>query len=125
MRITSKAGIILGISLALLASGSASAGDTVQLRLYNDGSDSIVVTVWDLNARSAGPAVISERIDGFAWIPVLVNAGADGNGHIVWTARNDDEAFLRCGRRDMDGLGEDESVRIIVDSSCARLARGK
>ena len=124
MRITSKAAIILGISLALLASGSASACDTVQLRLYNDGSDSIVVTVWDLNARSAGPAVISERIDGFAWIPMLVNAGADGNGHIVWSARSDDETFLRCGRRDMDGLGEDESVRIFVDSRCARMARG-
>jgi hypothetical protein len=124
MRITSKAAIILGISLALLASGPAGAGDTVQLRLYNDGSDSIVVTVYDLNARSAGPAAVSERINGFAWIPLMVNAGADGNGHIVWTARNDDEASLRCGQREMHALGEDQWVRISLDSNCARIVRG-
>jgi hypothetical protein len=124
MRIIGKAAIILGISLALFASGPASAGDTVQLRLYNDASDSIVVTVWDLNGRSPGPAVVSERINGFAWIPVMVNAGVDGNGHIVWTARSGDETFLRCGQQDMDALGEDDSVRVFVDSSCGRTARG-
>jgi hypothetical protein len=123
-RVTGKAAIILSISLALLASGSASAGDTVQLRLYNDGSDSIVVTVWDLNARFPGPAVVSERINGFAWIPVMVNAGADGNGHIVWTARSGDDTFLRCGRRDMESLGEDDSVRVFTDSNCTRTAGG-
>jgi hypothetical protein len=124
MRITRNAAIALGTLFALLASGLARAGDTVQLRLYNDGADSIVVSVWDVNARSPGPAVISETINGFAWIPVVVNAGTDGNGHIVWTARSGDEAFIRCGRQDMDGLGEDESVRIFVDSGCGRMARG-
>ncbi|HEY0747563.1 MAG TPA: hypothetical protein VGD63_12740 [Steroidobacteraceae bacterium] len=118
-RITGIAAIILGISLTLLASGSASAGDTVQLRLYNDGSDSLVVTVWDVNARFPGPAVVTERIDGFAWIPVMVNAGVDGNGHIVWTARSGEDAFLRCGRRDLGSLGEDNSVRVFTDSNCA------
>jgi hypothetical protein len=122
-RITSTAAVILGISLALFASGPASAGDTVPIRLYNDGSDPIVVTVYDLNAEFPRPAVTSQRINGFAWIPLSVLAGADGNAHIVWSARSGDETFKRCGQREIDELGDDDSVHLFTDSDCARTAR--
>ena len=123
MRITGKAAIILGISLALFASGPASAGDTVQLRLYNDASDSIVVTVWDLNGRSPGPAVVSERINGFAWIPIFVSAGAVGKGHVKWIARTVDPTFHRCGYQEMRGVANDALVYVSVNSSCLRNTR--
>jgi hypothetical protein len=124
MRITGKAGLILGLSLALLESGPAGAGDLVTVRLYNDGSDDLVVTVYDLNAAPQGSAHGTQRINGFAWVALSVTRDADGGGHIGWTARSADEFFLRCGRQDIGGLGEDDTVRVFADSSCARTARG-
>jgi hypothetical protein len=123
MRITSTAAVILGISLAPFVGGPARAGDTVPIRLYNDGSDPIVVTVYDLNAEFPRPAVTSQRIDGFAWIPLTVLAGADGSAHIVWSARSGDESFKRCGQREMEELGDEETVHLFTDSDCARTAR--
>jgi hypothetical protein len=124
MRIIGKTATLLVMSLALLANEPARADEMVTVRLYNDGTDDVVVTVYDLNAAPAVAALVSQRINGFAWIPLSVMAGADGNGHIVWRARSADETFHRCGRQDTGALGNDDSVRVFADSSCAKTARG-
>lgn len=114
--------IILGMALSLLANGRASAADMVTIRIYNDSAEDLVVTVYDLNAASPGAALVSQRINGFAWIPLSVIADADGSGHIIWIARAADDTFRRCGRQDMDTLSDADSVRVFADSSCASLA---
>jgi hypothetical protein len=124
MHFISKSRFMLGILLALSASGRAAAADMLTVRIYNDSAEDVVVTVYDLNAGSPGAALASQRINGFAWIPLSVVAGADGNGHIIWIARAVDATFHRCGRQDMDTLGGDASVRVFADSSCASIAGG-
>jgi hypothetical protein len=115
--------IILSFSLTLLFTTAAVADDTVSIRIYNDGSDDIVVTVYDMNAQPPGAVLASQRIMGFAWIPVSVTAGAVGNGHVRWSARTADASFHRCGHQERRGLANDDSVRVFADSTCIKNAR--
>jgi len=124
MRIASKIPVLICLSLMLWASGPALGGDMVSIRIYNDGSDDIVVTVYDLNASPPVVALASQRINGFAWMPVTIVADAVGNGHIAWTARSADETFHRCGHRNVRILDDEDSVRVLADSSCVKSARG-
>ena len=78
---------LVSLLMMLLLTTAALADDTVTIRIYNDGADNMVVTVYDMNAQPPGAVLASQRINGFAWIPVSVTAGAVGNGHIMWTAR--------------------------------------
>lgn len=114
--------VIAGLALMLSAANTA-IGDTVTIRVYNDGSDDIVATVYDLNAQPPGVAIANQRISGFAWIPVLVTAGASGFAHVRWTATAADASFRRCGHQDRRGLANDASVRVFADSRCIRSVR--
>jgi hypothetical protein len=123
MRTTSLLVIILSFSLSLLVTTAAVADDTVSIRIYNDGSDDIVVTVYDMNAQPPGAVLASQRINGFAWIPVSVTAGAVGNGHVMWSARTGSANSHRCGHQERRGLANDDSVRVFTDSRCIKNAR--
>jgi hypothetical protein len=118
----SKAAIILSLSLMLLASVAAVAEDSVMIRIYNDGADDIVLSVYDMNAQP--PAVIANlRINGFAWIPVSVTSGATGKGHLKWVARTVDPTFQRCGYQEMRGVTDDALVYVSANSSCRAITR--
>jgi hypothetical protein len=114
--------VVTGLALMLLAA-TAAIGDTVTIKIYNDGPDTIVATVYDMNARPPGVAIVNQRISGFAWIPVLVAAGDAGNAHVRWTATTVDANFRRCGHQDRRGLANDASVQVFADSRCSRSAR--
>jgi hypothetical protein len=115
--------IILSLSLMLmlLPATAAPADDTVTIRVYNDDADVMVVTVYDMNAQPPGAVLASRRINGFAWIPVSVTAGAAGNGHVMWIARTADATFHRCGNQDRRGLSNDDSVGVFADSRCIKI----
>jgi hypothetical protein len=118
MRTTSQSVTIL--ALMLLATSAAVADDTVAIKIYNDGSDAIVVTVYDMNAQPPGVVLASERINGFAWVPVSVTAGAIGYGHVQWAARTAGSSSRKCGHQDRRRLANDDSVRVFADSSCIK-----
>jgi hypothetical protein len=117
MRTISQLVILLSLSL-MLVTAAAVADDMVAVRIYNDGADDIVVTVYDLNAQPPGAVIASQRINGFAWIPISVTAGAVDGGHVKWSARTTDPSFRRCGHQDRRGLANDDSVRVFTDSRC-------
>ena len=119
----SRAVIILGLSLMLLASAEAVADDSVMIRIYNDDADDILLSVYDMNAQPPEAVIANQRINGFAWIPILVAAGAAGKGHLKWVARTVDPSFHRCGYEEMHGLENDALVSVSVDSSCRRVRR--
>jgi hypothetical protein len=121
MRTTVQAVTIF--SMMLLATAAAVADDTVKIKIYNDDADAIVVTVYDMNAQPRGALLATQRINGFAWIPVSVTAGAVGNGHVQWTARTAGPNSYRCGHEDRRGLSNDDSVRVFADSTCVKNAR--
>jgi hypothetical protein len=121
MRKLSQPAVILGFLLTL--AGAAAVGDDmVALRISNDGTDDVLVTVYDMNAEPPGAVIVRQRISGFAWIPVSVTAGRAGFGHIRWTATNAVTGQHRCGQSDTRGLGNDDSVSVFADSPC--VARG-
>ena len=118
MRTMNSAARTLSLSLMLLVSVAALADDSLMIRLYNDGADDIVVSVYDMNAQPPEAVIFNQRINGFAWIPVSVTAGAVGKGHVQWTARTTDSDFRRCGYQEIHGVANDAMVHVSVNSTC-------
>jgi hypothetical protein len=114
--------VMLSLSLVLLVSAAAVADDPVMIRVYNDDADAIVVTVYDVNARPQGAVLANQRIDGFAWVPVSVTAGALGKGHVKWTARTADTGLDKCGYQEAHGVTNDAFLYIHADSKCRKSA---
>jgi hypothetical protein len=113
--------VITGLALLLLAATTA-VGDTVTIKIYNDGSDDISATVYDMNAQPPGVALADQRINGFAWIYVLVTAGDAGDAHVRWIATTGDASFPLCGHQDRRRLANDASVRVFANSRCGKQA---
>jgi hypothetical protein len=108
------------VGLALMLLGTTSFGDaTVDLRVYNDTADEIVVTLYDMNATPPQPVLEHQIIEGFAWLPASVTPGIEGDGHVSWSAETTGTDFHRCGRRERRGLTSDAIVRITTDARCA------
>lgn len=66
--------------------GTALGGEGVQVKITNDGTQDIVVTVYDM---SADPRVIllrNARIRGFTSVPVSAVADGTGRANLSWTA---------------------------------------
>ena len=109
---------ILGLMLTMLVSVSAIADDPVMIRVCNDDASDIVVNVYDLNAPPAEALVATQRINGFAWIPVSLTAGAVGKGDLRLIARTADPSFHQCGIKEVHGVANDAAVYISANSSC-------
>jgi hypothetical protein len=107
----------LGALPLLLLGVTALAGDGVNLNITNDGIVDIFVTVYDMSTNAA--VVEHQRINGFATIPVSVNADATGRANISWTAITVDSRDRRCGHAEQTGLQNDASVNVHADSDCA------
>jgi hypothetical protein len=117
MRTMRRPVTLLGFALMLLTA-TAAIGDTLTIKVLNDGADAIVATVYDMNAQPPGAIIVDQRIEGFAWIPVSVTAGAAGNGHVRWIARTAGASFRRCGHRERRGLANDATVHVSANSEC-------
>ena len=124
MRKLCQPAVILGLLLTLVGA-TAVGDDMVSLKISNDDTDDILVTVYDMNAEPPGAVIVRQRISGFAWIPLSVTAGRAGFGHIQWTATSAVAGRHQCGHSDTRGLGNDDSVSVFADSPCvARASRG-
>ena len=109
--------------LALLLSAAAVADDPLTVRIYNDGADDIVVSIYDMNAQPTRAPIATQRINGFAWIPVYLTAGAAGRGDLRVIARTADRGFRKCGYQEERGVANDSAVYISADSSCRKRTR--
>ena len=118
MRKLSRPAVILGMLLTMAVSATAVGDDMLALRISNDGSDDILVTVYDMNAEPPGAVVVRQRINGFAWIPVSVTTDATGTGHVRWTATSASAGPRLCGHHGDRDLGNDEFVQVFADSPC-------
>lgn len=119
MRTMSQSVFILSLGLSLLlGAGAAIADDPVMIRIYNDGAEAVVVSVYDMNGQPPGAILANQRINGFAWISVPVTAGTVGKGHVKWTARTADTSSRKCGYQDMHGVANDAFVYVFANSSC-------
>jgi hypothetical protein len=122
MRGNIKAALVL--ALPLLMAGTALGGEGVQVKITNDGTQDIVVTVYDMNASPRVILLRNARINGFTSVPVSAIADASGRANLSWTATSTDTTSAKCGRDDTLGLGNDSSVSVHADSSCSELSAG-
>jgi len=110
--------VMLGISLFTLVDDAAAGGDVIPITITNDNAGAIFVTVYDDNLTPAAPILSSQKISGFASIPISVTAGATGYGHVSWTATTGGSFHHRCGHRDRPGLRNGSVVHVRAGSGC-------
>jgi hypothetical protein len=116
------AALILALPLVMI--GTALGGDGVQVKITNNGTQDIVVTVYDMNAQPRAILLQNARINGFTSVPVSAIADATGHANLSWTATSTDEKSAKCGHDDTLGLGNDSAVNVHADSSCSAVAAG-
>jgi hypothetical protein len=102
----------------LLGTTTTFGDDTVDVRVYNDTAEEIVVTVYDMNATPPQPVLVRQIIYGFAWFPASLTPGRDGHGHVKWSAETTGTSFHRCGHREKRKLTSDAVIRVFTDSRC-------
>jgi hypothetical protein len=107
---------MLGLVL-LSAFGAAAADEMLPITILNDNTNDVIVTVRDLNTLAHTKVLVGQRINGFASVPVSITAGADGTGHVRWTATTggDDP---KCGAKERPRLGTNASVHVYAKSAC-------
>ena len=115
---------LLALAVPLLMTGTALGGEGVQVKITNDGTQDIVVTVYDMNASPRAILLQNARINGFTSVPVSAIADATGRANLTWTATSADTTATKCGHADTLGLGNDSAVSVHADSSCSDLVAG-
>jgi len=117
MRSPVKAVMIL-TCLAAFWTGTALSDDGVDVKITNDGTEDILVTVYDMNARPHRVVLTNARINGFTSVPVSLIADASGLANLRWTATNTDHSFPKCGHASTV-VANAGSVNVHADSSCS------
>jgi hypothetical protein len=105
-------------SLPLFLAATAQGDEGVAIKITNDGTEVIVVTVYDMSASPGRLVLANARINGFSSVPISVVADASGRAHLRWTATGTDPTFPRCGHANTT-VGNADSVNVHVDSSCS------
>jgi hypothetical protein len=115
MRSHTKTVLIVGC-VALLLAGTA-LGDGVEVKITNDGTQDIVVTVYDMSTSPERIVLPNARINGFTSVPVSLISDATGKGNLAWTAVNTDSVTPKCGRA-ATVVDNAASVSVRADSNC-------
>ena len=110
------AALILSWPLLLFGSGARGA-DSVDVNITNDGTEDILVTVYDMSTRPERIVFSNARINGFSSMPIFLFADADGKANLAWTATSADAMFPKCGHAKLE-VANAASVNVQADSQC-------
>jgi hypothetical protein len=105
------------ICLCALMAATSRAGDGVQVMITNDGTEDILVTVYDLDAGRQ-MLLQSARINGFTSVPILAVGDTRGRANLSWTAASVDPTSPRCGHGKKLRVAKDSAVNVHADGSC-------
>jgi hypothetical protein len=97
---------------------TAYGGEGVEVKITNDGTEDILVTVYDTNTSPRQAVLVNTRINGFTSVPISLVGDATGKAHLSWTATSADSTSPRCGHASTAASNTD-SVNVHVDSSCS------
>ncbi len=112
-----KGGLMLSC-LPLLLAGTVLADDGIDVKITNDGTEDIVVTVYDMNASPRKVVLRNARINGFTSVPISVIADATGRAKVSWTATSVDPVSPKCGHA-AAVVENAASVNVHADSTCS------
>jgi hypothetical protein len=102
----------------LLLAAAALGGEGIQVRITNDGTQDVVVTVYDMNANPEWPVLENARLNGFTSVPISLIGDATGRARLAWTATSSDGVSRKCGHDDAN-VGDDSAVNVHADSNCS------
>lgn len=106
-------------AIPVLLTGTALGGEGVQVKITNDGTQDIVVTVYDMNTRPERVVLENARINGFTSVPINAIGDATGRANLSWTATSTDSTSRKCGHDDTVSVNNDGSVSVHAESSCS------
>lgn len=113
----SHAVFLVMLSALPLFSASKARGEGVEVKITNDGTQDIVVTVYDMNTTPQRAVLANARINGFTSVPISLVGDATGRANVSWTATSIDPVFPKCGHADTV-VGNTASVQVHADSNC-------
>jgi hypothetical protein len=112
-----KACVLGAAPLILVASAAMGSGDGVSVKITNDGTEDIVVTVYDMTVGPNAVVLSHAHINGFTSVPVSVAPDANGRANLAWTAITTDPRDRKCGHEEV-AVGDSSTVSVHADSSC-------
>jgi hypothetical protein len=114
--------ILSGLPLLLVGAAAHSGLSGVDITLANDGTEDVLVTVYDTSTQPNGQpkAVVftRERINGFTSIPLSLTADQTGRANIAWSAVTVGTESTKCGHATQAGLTDSSLVSVHADSEC-------
>jgi hypothetical protein len=110
--------ILIAYIFSLVAVALAFAGSGLTITLTNNTTDTLLVSVYDLNANPPQRVLSSEVINGNASVAVTIAADDQGHGHVSWRARTSDSDMRMCGGDDAANLNDGDSVSAHADTEC-------
>ncbi len=119
MRTLHKELLVGCMPLVLVGAAAVGGINGVDVTITNDGTEDVVVTVYDTSTRPTSVVLAHERINGFTRVPVSLAPDETGRGNLAWTAVTVDPNSRKCGHASREGLTESSSVRVRADSQCA------
>ena len=118
MRIVRRGLLLNSVPLLLVSAAAVGGLNGVNVTITNDGTEDVVVTVYDTSTQPNSVVLSHERINGFTRIPVSLSPDDSGRGNISWTAVTADPNSRRCGHASTQGLTDSASVHVHADSEC-------
>jgi hypothetical protein len=91
---------------------------TIALTINNNTSGPLLVTVYDMGASPRQQVLANRAIYGNASVTVSVVQDASGQGHVSWTAMNQDPDMRMCGHDDKTNLNDGDTVNVYADGDC-------
>jgi len=103
----------------LLTATAAIGGEGVEVNVTNDGTEDLMVTVYDESIGPNAVVLANAHINGFTTVPVSLAPDATGHAKISWTAISTDSNFRKCGHADRIEVGNSSSLTVHADSDCS------
>jgi hypothetical protein len=118
MRIVHKGLLLSAVPLFMVSAAAVGGLNGVDVTITNDGTEDIVVTVYDTSTEPNSVVLSHERINGFTQIPVSLSPDDSGRGNLAWTAVTADANSRKCGHASKQGLTDTASVHVHADTEC-------
>jgi hypothetical protein len=112
------AGALLLFGVIWFGTDGALASDGIAVKITNDTSADVVVTLIDMNAKPEQTLLSNETIYGFASRPVRIAPDDSGYGHIRWTATSGSASSRTCGHAERSALSADGVIHVSANTGC-------
>jgi hypothetical protein len=109
---------VLALSCLSLLLARTALGEGVEVKITNDGTEDILVTVYDRTTNPETVVLTNARINGFSSVPISLVGDATGRANLSWTATSADPVSPKCGHADAV-VSNAASVNVHADSSCS------